>query len=92
MLTHHADSMAGYCIAKTYQERSLSLPVFYSIVTFCFRKLLGHFNVLSVSFLPALLASYVAILLERPSRRSLLALYVTNVVSCHEIMMQCKKY
>lgn len=45
------------------------------------RKLLGHFNVLSVSFLPAFLASYVAILLERPSRRSLLALYVTNVAT-----------
>lgn len=38
---------------------------------------------LSVGFLPAFLASYVAILLERPSRRGLLALYVTNVVSYH---------
>jgi len=57
----------------------------YSIwfVNFLFRKLFGHFNVLTVSFLPAFLASYVAILLERPSRRGLLALYVTNVVSYH---------
>ncbi|GFG31327.1 hypothetical protein Cfor_12887 [Coptotermes formosanus] len=45
------------------------------------RKLFGHFNVLSVGFLPAFLASYVAILLERPSRRGLLALYVTNVAT-----------
>nr|CAD7441978.1 unnamed protein product [Timema bartmani] len=45
------------------------------------RNILGNFNVLTVSFVPALLSSYVAILLERPSRRGLLSLYVTNVAS-----------
>ncbi|XP_069691997.1 transmembrane protein 135-like isoform X2 [Periplaneta americana] len=45
------------------------------------RKVFGNYNVLTVGFVPAFLASYVAINLERPSRRSLLALYVTNVAT-----------
>lgn len=35
---------------------------------FSYRKLIGHFYYLSISFVPALTASYVAILLERKSR------------------------
>jgi hypothetical protein len=62
--------------------------IFYFSVIFLFRKLLGHFNVLTVGFLPGFFASCIAILLERPSRRSLLALYVTNVVRC-EVIMDC---
>ncbi|XP_063697414.1 transmembrane protein 135-like [Culicoides brevitarsis] len=42
------------------------------------RRLLGHFNVLTVGFLPAFLTSICAIVIERPTRRSLLALYVAN--------------
>ncbi|VVC41181.1 Transmembrane protein 135, N-terminal domain [Cinara cedri] len=45
------------------------------------RKLCGKFNVLSVAFLPCFLCSLVAISIERPSRRGLLSLYVTNVAS-----------
>ncbi|XP_015365059.1 PREDICTED: transmembrane protein 135-like isoform X2 [Diuraphis noxia] len=45
------------------------------------RRLFGKFNVLSVAFLPCSLSSLVAILIERPSRRGLLSLYVTNVAS-----------
>lgn len=89
VLKHHANSVAGQYVVKVQQNRLLSLSVSYLNVTFLSRKLLGHFNVLSVSFLPAFLASYVAILLERPSRRSLLALYVTNVVSYHVIIIHC---
>lgn len=89
VLQHHANSVRSQYIVKVHQNRLLSLSVSYLSVTFLFRKLLGHFNVLSVSFLPAFLASYVAILLERPSRRSLLALYVTNVVSYHDIIIHC---
>lgn len=45
------------------------------------RKLMGHFNVLTVGFIPAFFASMCAIAFERPSRRPLLALYVANVGS-----------
>uniref|UniRef100_A0A336K5Y3 CSON010108 protein n=1 Tax=Culicoides sonorensis TaxID=179676 RepID=A0A336K5Y3_CULSO len=45
------------------------------------RKLIGNFNFLTVAFVPAFLASILAISFERPSRRPLLALYVANVGS-----------
>lgn len=91
-LKRHANSVGGHYIVKAHQTGLFSFSVSYLSVTFLFRKLLGHFNMLSVSFLPAFLASYVAILLERPSRRSLLALYVTNVVSYHETIVHWYRY
>lgn len=42
---------------------------------------MGHFNLLTVSAIPAFLASVFAILIERPSRRILLCLYVSNVAT-----------
>ncbi|XP_012276343.1 transmembrane protein 135 [Orussus abietinus] len=45
------------------------------------RRLLGNFNILTVSFLPSFLASLMAILIERPSRRTLLCLYVSNIAT-----------
>ncbi|KAG8296949.1 hypothetical protein J6590_045790 [Homalodisca vitripennis] len=45
------------------------------------RKAIGNFNFLTVSFIPSFISSIIAILVERPSRRSLLSLYVTNVAS-----------
>ncbi|XP_050532741.1 transmembrane protein 135-like [Daktulosphaira vitifoliae] len=45
------------------------------------RRIIGNFNVLSVAFLPCFLTCIIAILIERPSRRGLLTLYVTNVAS-----------
>jgi len=60
----------------------LSVNGFGFVFSFCLiRKILGHFNFLSVGYLPAFLGSYAAILVEKPHRRSLLALYVTNVAS-----------
>uniref|UniRef100_A0A1B6FXY6 Transmembrane protein 135 N-terminal domain-containing protein n=2 Tax=Cuerna arida TaxID=1464854 RepID=A0A1B6FXY6_9HEMI len=53
----------------------------YSFTLCCLRKAIGNFNFLTVSFIPSFLSSIVAILVERPSRRSLLSLYVTNVAS-----------
>lgn len=53
----------------------------YSIFLCLFRRILGNFNFLTASFIPAFLASYTSILVERPSRRGLLCLYVTNVAS-----------
>lgn len=44
------------------------------------RAIMGNFNFLTISFVPSFMASLVAILVERPSRRNLLTLYVTNVV------------
>ncbi|XP_066597034.1 transmembrane protein 135-like isoform X2 [Prorops nasuta] len=45
------------------------------------RRILGNFNVLTVSFIPSLLSSFSAILIERPSRRTLLSLYVSNIAT-----------
>ncbi|XP_064594316.1 transmembrane protein 135-like isoform X2 [Liolophura sinensis] len=48
---------------------------------FCvWRKLIGKLYMLNLAYLPALCASYVAILLERKSRRGILAAYTSNVL------------
>ncbi|KAM8900384.1 transmembrane protein 135 [Spinachia spinachia] len=52
------------------------------IVFFCIlRKLLGGFHSWSAGFGSALPASYIAILLERKSRRGLLTIYMTNLAT-----------
>ncbi|XP_068698772.1 transmembrane protein 135-like isoform X2 [Montipora foliosa] len=43
------------------------------------RRFVGSFNYFSVVYLPALIASCLAILIEKKSRRSTLALYMTNL-------------
>lgn len=53
----------------------------YSLCVCCIRKLFGGYNLLTASFVPSFISSICAILVERPSRRSLLSLYVTNVAS-----------
>lgn len=53
----------------------------YSLFLCSLRRLLGNFNILTVSFLPAFLSSVFSILIERPSRRVLLCLYVSNVAT-----------
>lgn len=45
------------------------------------RKYAGGFNFYTFSFVPAWLASLAAILIERPSRRGMLAIYTSNVAS-----------
>ncbi|XP_065221346.1 transmembrane protein 135-like [Planococcus citri] len=48
----------------------------------CFmRHVLGYYNFFTFAFLPTFVSSWFAILVERPSRRSLLSLYVTNIAS-----------
>jgi hypothetical protein len=42
---------------------------------------LGNFNILTISAIPAFLSSVFSILIERPSRRTLLCLYVSNVAT-----------
>jgi len=52
------------------------------ISMFCLiRKFTGKYGIYSSAFLPSFVASFLAILIERPSRRSPLAIYVTNVAS-----------
>ncbi|KAH1008900.1 transmembrane protein 135 [Dendroctonus ponderosae] len=53
----------------------------YSFFLCTLRRVMGHFNLLTVSFFPAFLSSVFAILIERPSRRTLLCLYVSNVAT-----------
>ncbi|KAL4232754.1 hypothetical protein ACF0H5_007442 [Mactra antiquata] len=53
------------------------------IACFCiWRKLVGSFKYVStISFLPALTASFIAIIQERKSRRGLLAVYMANIAT-----------
>ncbi|KAG0719283.1 Transmembrane protein 135 [Chionoecetes opilio] len=60
----------------------LTVNAFGYIGSFCvLRHVLRHFNFLTVSFAPGFIGSLMAILVERPERRTLLAIYVTNVAS-----------
>ncbi|KAK8788800.1 hypothetical protein V5799_021424 [Amblyomma americanum] len=60
----------------------LGFNAFAFIAVFCsLRKLVGRFNFLNASYLPGFLASLMAILLERKSRRQALAIYVCNIAS-----------
>lgn len=45
------------------------------------RNVFGSFSMLSASYIPAFLSSLTAIIVERPSRRGLLCLYVCNVAT-----------
>ncbi|XP_068979823.1 transmembrane protein 135-like isoform X1 [Bombus flavifrons] len=53
----------------------------YSAFICILRRILGNFNFLTVSFLPSFLSSLTAIVIERPSRRPLLSLYVANLAT-----------
>ncbi|XP_057655213.1 transmembrane protein 135-like [Diorhabda carinulata] len=53
----------------------------YSLFLCLLRKTLGNFNILTVSAVPSFLSSVFSILIERPSRRILLALYVSNIAT-----------
>uniref|UniRef100_A0A8C2XLP4 Transmembrane protein 135 n=1 Tax=Cyclopterus lumpus TaxID=8103 RepID=A0A8C2XLP4_CYCLU len=78
---------------KDYYIKRLLPEIFWStsfltangglyIVFFCIlRKLLGGFHSWSAGFGSALPASYIAILLERKSRRGLLTIYMTNLAT-----------
>ncbi|XP_071517372.1 transmembrane protein 135-like [Panulirus ornatus] len=60
----------------------LTVNAFGYIGSFCvLRSILRHVNFLTASFLPGFIASFMAIFVERQERRSLLAIYVTNVAS-----------
>lgn len=53
----------------------------YSAYLCVLRKVFGGFNIWTASYIPAFMSSFTAILVERPSRRSLLTMYVANVAT-----------
>ncbi|KAK2582081.1 hypothetical protein KPH14_002784 [Odynerus spinipes] len=58
----------------------LSWSAFSYSMFICFLiRILGNVNILTASFIPSFLSSLTAILIERPSRRTLLCLYVSNI-------------
>ncbi|CAL8143763.1 unnamed protein product [Orchesella dallaii] len=60
----------------------LTTNAFGFMFFFCtLRRLKGNFNYFTLGFLPSVLGCYCAILVEKPQRRPLLALYVANVAS-----------
>ncbi|CAG0879794.1 unnamed protein product [Darwinula stevensoni] len=70
-----------HLIANILQSTAfLTYNGFSYIGAFCMSRLvLGNINVMSSSFLPAWIASFMSLFIEKPERHSLLALYVTNV-------------
>ncbi|XP_075219449.1 transmembrane protein 135-like isoform X2 [Lycorma delicatula] len=53
----------------------------YAVCNCTLRRIFGNYNVLTASFIPSFISNFFAIFVERPSRRGLLSLYVTNVAS-----------
>ncbi|XP_017494604.1 PREDICTED: transmembrane protein 135-like, partial [Rhagoletis zephyria] len=45
------------------------------------RRLIGHYVCATVAFVPSFISSYASILIERPARRPLLALYMANLAT-----------
>lgn len=53
----------------------------YSAYLCLLRHYFGGFNIWTASYIPAYMSSFTAILVERPSRRPLLTMYVANVAT-----------
>lgn len=53
----------------------------YSAYLCWLRHTFGGFNIFTASYIPAFMSSLTAILVERPSRRGLLTMYVANVAT-----------
>ncbi|XP_058837672.1 transmembrane protein 135-like [Topomyia yanbarensis] len=53
----------------------------YTVFLCAVRRLVGSYNFYTASSIPAFLAAFCAILVERPSRRGLLGLYAANVAT-----------
>ncbi|XP_064474216.1 transmembrane protein 135-like isoform X2 [Ornithodoros turicata] len=60
----------------------LSFNAFSFIGVYCvLRKYFGRYNMMNSTYLPGFISSFMAILLERKSRRQALAIYVCNIAS-----------
>lgn len=66
---------------------AFSYSFFLCLIRYC----AGSFNFYTVSFVPAFMSSMCALLLERPSRRGLLCLYVSNVATETLFNMACAR-
>lgn len=70
----------------------LTTSAFTYVLFLCIlRKCLGSYNFFTVSYVPAFMSSMCAILIERPSRRGLLCLYVSNVATETLFNMACSR-
>lgn len=63
----------------------------YSFILCVLRQYVGSFNFYTASFVPAFVASVVALSIERPTRRNLLCLYVSNVATETLFNMACSR-
>lgn len=63
----------------------------YSLYLCLIRYCVGSFNFFTVSYVPAFMSSVCALLIERPSRRNLLCLYVSNVATETLFNMLCSR-
>ncbi|XP_050074618.1 transmembrane protein 135-like [Anopheles maculipalpis] len=53
----------------------------YSMLMCSIRRVMGNYNFYTASYVPAFFAALISIMVERSSRRALLALYVSNVAT-----------
>lgn len=63
----------------------------YSLILCILRHYIGSFNFYTASFIPSFLASAIALSIERPTRRGLLCLYVSNVATETLFNMACSR-
>lgn len=63
----------------------------YSLILCIIRHYIGSFNFYTASFVPSFLSSMVALTIERPTRRGLLCLYVSNVATETLFNMACSR-
>lgn len=63
----------------------------YSFILCLLRHYVGSFNFYTVSFVPAFFTSMIALRIERPTRRGLLCLYVSNVATETLFNMACSR-
>lgn len=63
----------------------------YSFILCVLRHYVGSFNFYTASFVPAFFASAIALAIERPTRRNLLSLYVSNVATETLFNMACSR-
>jgi hypothetical protein len=70
--------ISAFCICRYLLVYKFVIT--YLIIVMMHRTIFGRFGVLSSGFFPSFIANLIAILVERPTRRPALAIYVTNVV------------
>uniref|UniRef100_A0A6G1SG41 Transmembrane protein 135 n=1 Tax=Aceria tosichella TaxID=561515 RepID=A0A6G1SG41_9ACAR len=76
------DSFKNTCQSIIRSTSFISANAFFALFFFCSSQYFtGKFYYYAVAYLPGFIASAMAVLIEKPSRRSSLAFYVANVAS-----------